>query len=214
MVRLLAAGKIVMDQEDLEITDLPGLPALQQKMLDGTMRKPKGVALVQADRAGRTVADYEESFRGEVVQAADPAARKFVDVRMAGDVAVVTLTRPDSLNAVSEELLSQFAAVVREAGSLGTICGRTVKAIVLTGAGRAFIAGADVKEFHGKTADVVDALAWKNISVFTELEHLALPVVALVDGFALGGGNELAMSSHYRIVTENGMSGRENAGVG
>ena len=214
VVRLLSAGRIAMDQEDLEITDLPGLPALQQLMLDGTMRKPKGVALVQADRPGRTVSEYEEAFRGEIVQAADPAARKFVDVRMAGDVAVVTLTRPDSLNALSEELLSQFAAVVREAGSLGTINGRIVKAIVLTGAGRSFVAGADVKEFLGKTADVVDALAWKNISVFTELENLSLPVVALVDGFALGGGNELAMSAHYRIVTENALLGQPEVKLG
>ena len=53
VVRLLAGGRIVMDQEDLEVTDLPGLPGLQQQMLDGTMRKPKGVSLVQADRAGR-----------------------------------------------------------------------------------------------------------------------------------------------------------------
>ena len=52
VVRLLSSGKIAMDQEDLEITDLPGLPGLQQMMLDGTMRKPKGVALVQADRRG------------------------------------------------------------------------------------------------------------------------------------------------------------------
>jgi len=214
VVRLLSSGKIAMDREDLEVTDLPGLPALQQMMLDGTMRKPKGVALVQGDRQGRTVADYEEAFRGEIVQAADPAARKFVDVRMAGDIAVVTLTRPDSLNALSEELLSQFAAVVREAGSLGTIGGRAVKAIVLTGAGRSFVAGADVKEFHGKTADVVDALAWKNISVFTELENLPLPVVALVDGFALGGGNELAMSAHYRIVTEDALLGQPEVKLG
>ena len=214
VVRLLSSGKIAMDREDLEVTDLPGLPALQQMMLDGTMRKPKGVALVQGDRQGRTVADYEEAFRGEIVQTADPAAGKFVDVRMAGDIAVVTITRPDSLNALSEELLSQFTAVVREAGSLGTIGGRAVKAIVLTGAGRSFVAGADVKEFHGKTADVVDALAWKNISVFTELEHLPLPVVALVDGFALGGGNELAMSAHYRIVTENALLGQPEVKLG
>ncbi|MBP2675743.1 MAG: Enoyl-CoA hydratase/isomerase, partial [Deltaproteobacteria bacterium] len=214
VVRLLSGGKIAMEQEDLEVTDLQGLPGLQQKMLDGTMRKPKGVALVQADRQGKTVAAYEEAFRGEAVQAADPAAGKFVDVRMAGDVAVVTLTRPDALNALSEELLSQFAAVVREAGSLGTIRGRAVKAIVLAGAGRSFVAGADVKEFHGKTADAVDALAWKNISVFTELERLSLPVVALVDGFALGGGNELAMSAHYRIVTENALLGQPEVKLG
>jgi len=214
VVRLLSSGKIAMEQEDLEVTDLRGLPGLQQMMLDGTMRKPKGVALVQADRPGRTVADYEDAYRGEVVQAADPGARKFVDVRRIGDVAVVTLTRPDALNALSEELLSQFTAVVREAGSLGTIGGRTVTALVLAGAGRSFVAGADVREFHGKTADVVDALAWKNISVFTELENLALPVVALVDGFALGGGNELAMSAHYRIVTENALLGQPEVKLG
>ena len=133
---------------------------------------------------------------------------------MAGDVAVVTLTRPDALNALSEELLSQFADVVREAGAHGTIGGRSVTAIVLTGAGRSFVAGADVKEFHGKSADAVDALAWKNISVFTELENLALPVVALVDGFALGGGNELAMSAHYRIVTENALLGQPEVKLG
>ncbi len=214
VVRLLSGGKMAMDQGDLDITDLPGLPALQQKMLDGTMRKPKGVALVQADRPGRTVAEYESAFRGEVVQAANPASGKFVDVRMAGDVAVVTLTRPDALNALSKELLSQLAAVVREAGSLGTIDGRKVEAIVLSGAGRSFVAGADVKEFHGKTADVVEALAWENISVFTELERLALPVVALVDGFALGGGNELAMSAHHRIVTENALLGQPEVKLG
>ncbi len=214
VVRLLASQRIVMDQEDLDITDLAGLPALQQKMLDGTMRKPKGVALVQADRPGRTLRDYENAFRGDVVQQADSAAGKFVDVRVLADIAVVTLTRPEALNALSEDLLSQFAAVVRETAALGSIGGRSVKAIVLTGAGRAFVAGADVKEFLGKTAESVDALAWKNISAFTELENLPVPVVALIDGFALGGGNELAMSAHYRIVTENALLGQPEVKLG
>ncbi|GAB4229586.1 MAG: hypothetical protein OHK0028_03780 [Deltaproteobacteria bacterium] len=214
VVRLLSAGRIAMDQDDLDITDLPGLPALQQKMLDGAMRKPKGVALVQADRPGRTVAEYEEAFRGEIVQAADPAAGKFVDVRLAGDIAVVTLSRPDALNALSEEMLAQFTGVVREAGSLGTIRGRRIRGIVLTGAGRSFVAGADVKEFLGRGAEEIGALAAKNISVFTELENLPIPVVALIDGFALGGGNELAMSAHYRIVTENALLGQPEVKLG
>ena len=214
VMRLLGGGRIVMDQEDLEITDLAGLPGLQQRMLDGTMRKPKGVALVQADRAGRTIADYEDAFRGEVAQSADPAAHRFIDVRLAGEVAMVTLTRPDALNALSEELLTQLGALVREAGTLGSIAGRRVRAIVLAGAGRSFVAGADVKEFHGSSAGAVDALAWKNISVFTELENLPVPVVALVDGFALGGGNELAMSAHYRIVTENALLGQPEVKLG
>jgi enoyl-CoA hydratase len=214
VVRLLSEGTLAMEQDDLEITDLSGLPDLQQRMLEGTMRRPKGVALVQADGPGRTIASYEEAFRGEPLQAADPASGTFLDVRLAEEIAVVTLTRPDALNALSAELLSQFAGLVREAASLGTIAGRRVRGIVLTGAGRAFVAGADVREFHGGTAEAIEALAWKNISVFSELERLPIAVVALVDGFALGGGNELAMSAHYRIVTEDALLGQPEVKLG
>jgi enoyl-CoA hydratase len=214
VVRLLSEGKIVMEQEDLEITGLDGLPLLQQKMLDGTMTKPKGVALVQADRAGRSIREFEDAFLGERILDADPKENRYLDVRLLGDVAVVTITRPESLNALNEELLSQLSAIIRELGSLGTIEGRTVRAVVLTGAGRAFVAGADVKEFQGKSAETIGALAGKNIAVFTELEKLPLPVIAVIDGFALGGGNELAMSTHYRIVTENASLGQPEVKLG
>jgi enoyl-CoA hydratase/carnithine racemase/NADPH:quinone reductase-like Zn-dependent oxidoreductase len=214
VIRLLSEGKIVMEQEDLEITDLPGLPAIQQNMLDGSMKKPKGVALVQADRAGRAIREYENAFFGEKLLAADPKGNRFLDVRLLGEVAIVTLTRPDSLNALNEEMLAQLSEAVREIASRGTIVGRQVKALVLTGAGRAFVAGADVKEFHGKPASEIDTLAAKNISVFTELENLSIPVLAVVDGFALGGGNELAMCAHYRIVTENASLGQPEVKLG
>lgn len=214
VIRLLSEGKIVMEQEDLEIGTLEDLPGIQQKMLDGTMEKPKGVALVQADRPGRAIREYEDAFLGEKLMTADPKKNRFLDVRRLGDVAIVTLTRPDALNALNEELLSQFSAVVKELGSRGTIEGSPVRALVLTGAGRAFVAGADVKEFLGKTASAVGALATKNIAVFTELENLKIPVIAVVDGFALGGGNELAMSAKYRIVTENAILGQPEVKLG
>ncbi|HEU5359525.1 MAG TPA: enoyl-CoA hydratase-related protein, partial [Candidatus Deferrimicrobiaceae bacterium] len=214
VVRLLSEGKIVMEQEDLEITTLDGLPGIQQKMLDGTMEKPKGVALVQADRPGRTIREYEDSFLGERLRSADPKGSRFLEVRLLGDVAVVTLTRPEALNALNEELLSQFSSLVRDLASLGAVEGRKVRALVLTGSGRAFVAGADVKEFLGKSAEAIGALAAKNIAVFTELENLSLPVVAVIDGFALGGGNELAMSAHYRIVTENALLGQPEVKLG
>ncbi len=214
VIRLLSEGKIVMEQEDLEITDLTGLPAIQQSMLDGTMKKPKGVALVQADRAGRAIREYEDAFLGERIAGADPKGNRFLDIRLLGDVAIVTLTRPEALNALNEELLSQLSTIVRELGTLGTIEGRKIGALVLTGAGRAFVAGADVKEFHGKPASEIDTLAAKNISVFTELENLPIPVLAVVDGFALGGGNELAMCAHYRIVTENASLGQPEVKLG
>jgi len=214
VVGMLSEGRLAMDQEDLEITDLAGLPELQQKMLDGTMRRPKGVALVQADRPGRTIASYEDGFRGEPVLAADPDSGKFLDVRLLDDVAVVTLTRPDALNALNAELLSQLAGLVREAGSLRSVSGRRVAALVVTGAGRSFVAGADVREFLAGTPEGIETLAWRNISTFSELEALPIPVVALVDGYALGGGNELAMSAHYRIVTENALMGQPEVKLG
>jgi NADPH:quinone reductase-like Zn-dependent oxidoreductase len=62
VVKLLTAGGLVIESDDLEVTDLPGLPKIQQQMLDGTMQKPKGVALVQADRQGRPIKDYEDAF--------------------------------------------------------------------------------------------------------------------------------------------------------
>jgi enoyl-CoA hydratase len=214
VVRLLAAGRIVMEQEDLEITDLAGLPQVQQKMLDGTMAKPKGVSLVQADRPGRRIAEFEEIYLGEKVRSAAPMEGRFLDVRLQGDIALVTLTRPDALNALNEAFLSQIAEMIRELKESGTLDGRPVKALVLTGAGRAFVAGADVNEFMGKPADEVEALASKNIGVFSALESLDIPVIAVVDGFALGGGNELAMSAHYRIVTENARLGQPEVKLG
>jgi enoyl-CoA hydratase len=214
VLRLLAGGRLAMEEDDLEVTGLSGLPEIQQRMLDGTMRKPKGVALVQADRPGRPVLEYEDFFLGETLRAADPAQHRFLGVRLLDEVAVVTLTRPDALNALSEEMLSQLASVVREIRDLGTVEGKKVRALVLTGAGRAFVAGADVKEFLAKPGEVIAALAKKNIAVFTELENLPVPVIAVVDGFALGGGNELAMSAHYRIATENASFGQPEVKLG
>ncbi|MGE5189150.1 MAG: enoyl-CoA hydratase-related protein [Gemmatimonadota bacterium] len=214
VVRLLARGRLVMEPEDLEVATLAELPAIQQKMLDGRMGKPKGVALVQADRAGRPIAEYEDAYPGETLRAADPAKGRFLEIRLAGDVGIVTISRPESLNALSEDVLSQLAGAVREVGTLGTLEGRSIRALVLTGAGRAFVAGADVNEFLGKPAAAIASLAGKTIALFSELESLPVPAIAVVDGFALGGGNELAMSAHYRIVTENASLGQPEVKLG
>jgi enoyl-CoA hydratase/carnithine racemase/NADPH:quinone reductase-like Zn-dependent oxidoreductase len=214
VLRLLAGGRLAMEQDDLEVTELSGVPALQERMLSGTMRKPKGVALVQADRPGRPISEYEDLFLGEKLRVAEPAKGRFIDLRLLDDVAVLTLCRPDALNALNEDLLSQLDSVVRDLRDLGAVEGRPVRALIVTGAGRAFVAGADVKEFLAKPGDAIAALAAKNIAVFSELENLSVPVIAVVDGFALGGGNELAMSAHYRIVTENASLGQPEVKLG
>jgi enoyl-CoA hydratase len=213
VVRLLGRGTLEMEQNDLEITDLAGIPGLQQKMLDGVMKKPKGVALVQADRPGRHIAGYESAYRGEEVMAADPAEDRLIDVRLIQGVAVVTLTRPEALNALNATLVSQLSDLVREVAAHQTISNRPVKALVITGAGRSFVAGADVNAFRG-SPEIIGAFARKNIAVFSDLENLPIPVIVVVDGFGLGGGNELAMSAHYRIVTENARLGQPEVKLG
>ncbi|MGI9599197.1 MAG: enoyl-CoA hydratase-related protein, partial [Acidimicrobiales bacterium] len=214
VVRLLAEKRIVMEQEDLEVVALDELAEIQQKMLDGTMSKPKGVALVQADRPGRSIAEYEARFLGTTLQASDPRNNRFVDVRLLDGVAIVTLDRPDALNALSEELLDQLGMVVNEVATTGTFTGSPIEAMIVRGAGRAFVAGADIGVFIGKTAEALEKLANDNMAVFTALENLPIPVVSLIDGFALGGGNELAMSTHYRIVTENAALGQPEIKLG
>jgi len=214
VLRLLASGAIRMEQDDLDVTPLSALPELQQRMLDGAMRKSKGVALVQADKPGRPIAEYEDWFQGEKLRVPDPAQNRYIALRLLKDIAVLSIHRPDALNALNESLLTQLSAVINEIRDHGTVDGRPVRALVVTGGGRAFVAGADVKEFLGKSDADISRLAAKNIAVFSELEKLAVPVIAVVDGFALGGGNELAMSAHYRIVTENASLGQPEVKLG
>ncbi|MBT3254857.1 MAG: zinc-binding dehydrogenase [Deltaproteobacteria bacterium] len=214
VVRLLSEKRIVLAQEDLDITDLAGIPHIQQKMLDGAMQKPKGVALVQADRAGRSIAEYESAFLGETLKKARPDAHEYLDVHLCNEVGIITLKRIDALNALNHDLVEQLGAVMEEVKADGTLLGKPVGAIILRGAGRAFGAGADVTEFHGNTAKGVARIAAGNISVLSDMENLSIPVIALIDGFALGGGNELAMSAHYRIVTQNALLGQPEVKLG
>ena len=214
VVRLLAHGALVMEPGDVEVTRLAGLPDIQQKMLEGRMRKPKGVALVQAGAPGRPIRDYEEGFLGEVLVRPDAQAGRHIAVHLCDGVAILTLSREQALNALNQELLAQLSAIVAGVGRRRSIDGRPVRAIVLRGAGRAFVAGADVTEFRGSTAGRIREIALVNIRLFSAIEKLKIPVVALLDGFTLGGGNELAMSAHHRIVTENALIGQPEVKLG
>jgi len=215
VVRLLDQKKIEMEKEDLEVVTLRDLPELQQKMLDGTMAKPKGVALVQADSAGKSIDDYARSYLGETLLIADQRDEEYLQVNLSPEgIALISLQRLDALNALNDRLLEQIAQAFGEIRDKGTLQGRPVKAVILCGADRAFVAGADVTEFRGNSAAKVAEIADYNISTFSDIESLTIPVIALVDGFALGGGNELSMSCHYRIVTENAQLGQPEVKLG
>lgn len=214
VVNLLSQGKIAMAQDDLHITDLKGLPDIQQKMLDGKMGKPKGVALVQAEREGQSIAHYENCFLGERLRQSNPEAEAYLDIHLSDGIGIITMNRPDALNALNNGLVSQLAEVVGEVKDSASLVGKPVRALIIKGSGRAFVAGADVTEFAGNTASNIETIADKNIQMCSDLENLAIPVIALVDGFALGGGNELSMSTHCRIVTENAQLGQPEVKLG
>jgi enoyl-CoA hydratase len=214
VLRLLSEGRMVMEEGDLEITSLAGLAQVQQKMLEGRMTKPKGVALVQATAAGRTVKEYESAYLGRELRQADPERGRYLSLHLCEGVALVTIERPDALNALSLDLLAQLEGVVNELQNHATLEGQAVRALLLRGAGRAFMAGADIAGFVDAPAEAINALASKVIAVWGGFENLAMPVIALIDGFALGGGNELAMSAHYRIVTENAVLGQPEIKLG
>ena len=214
VVRLLASDTIVMEKEDLDVTTLGGLPDIQQKMLDGTMKKPKGVALVQADGNDRSIGEFENAFLGETLHTADPGNGDYLDVHVNSRIGAIVLKRLDALNALNGVLLAQLAEVIREIKDQRTLKGKPVDALIISSGARAFVAGADVTEFKGSTAEGVAEIAAYNNRIFFDIENLDIPVVSVIDGFALGGGNELAMSTHYRIVTENALIGQPEIKLG
>lgn len=128
-----------------------------------------------------------------------------------GNIAVVTVNRPKQLNALNKETISELSDAFR------ALDGNTaVRAIVLTGSGdKAFVAGADIKEFADfDTAQGAELSKKGHDTLFNLVENLGTPVIAAVNGFALGGGLELAMSSHIRIASDNAKVGLPEVTLG
>jgi enoyl-CoA hydratase len=130
-------------------------------------------------------------------------------VERRGAVALVTLNRPDRLNALNRALLEALRDAVR---SLEADPG--VRAVVVTGAGRAFAAGADIAEMRGMTALEGERFSRLGHEAFASLEALAVPTVAAVNGFALGGGCELACACDWIYATRRARFGQPEVNLG
>jgi enoyl-CoA hydratase len=130
-----------------------------------------------------------------------------VDVR--DRIATLTVNRPDKLNALN-------AAVIAALGEAITECGRRddVAAIILTGAGRAFVAGADIAELNRATAIEAQRISQVGQEVFRRFESSSKPTIAAVNGFALGGGCELAMACHVRLAADTAKFGQPESKLG
>lgn len=116
-----------------------------------------------------------------------------------GHVASITLNRPDALNAFNYEMLLQLEATVESVRT-----NETVRVVTITGAGeKAFSVGADLKERKTLTAEEVKRNIYKIGEVFTKIEQLPQPVIAVLNGYAFGGGMELALACDFRIAADN-----------
>ncbi|NJL73947.1 MAG: enoyl-CoA hydratase [Saprospiraceae bacterium] len=127
------------------------------------------------------------------------------------DILTLTINREKSLNALNHQTLDEINYFFgQDAANYPKL-----KGIILTGAGeKAFVAGADIKEFVGLDATAGEMLSRKGQDVLFRIEQFSKPVVAVVNGFALGGGCELAMACHLRIATEHAKFGQPEVNLG
>ncbi len=123
----------------------------------------------------------------------------------------ITINRPDQLNALNRATIDELDRALNEAEA-----DKSVRVLIITGSGpKAFVAGADIKEFaHFSVAEGQALSADGHRKLFDHVERLNKPVIAAVNGFALGGGLELAMSCHFRVASDNAKLGLPEVGLG
>ena len=133
----------------------------------------------------------------------------FILYEVEGAVGTITINRPKALNALNSQVLDELNA------TLDAVDLDNVRCLVLTGAGdKSFVAGADIGEMSSLTKAEGEAFGKKGNDVFRKLETFPIPVIAAVNGFALGGGCEIAMSCDIRICSDNAMFGQPEVGLG
>ena len=126
-----------------------------------------------------------------------------------GNVATITINREKALNALNSQVLDELNA------TLDAVDLATVRCLVITGAGaKSFVAGADIGEMSSLTKAEGEAFGKKGNDVFRKIETFPIPVIAAVNGFALGGGCELSMACDIRLASEKAKFGQPEVGLG
>ena len=134
---------------------------------------------------------------------------EFITYEAEGQIGIITINRPKALNALNSTVLEELDK------TLDAVDLQTVRCLILTGAGeKSFVAGADIGEMSTLTKAEGDAFGKKGNDVFRKLETFPIPVIAAVNGFALGGGCEISMSCDIRICSENAVFGQPEVGLG
>ena len=130
---------------------------------------------------------------------------------LVNEISIITINRPDKLNALNKNVIEELGLAIEEVYN-----NVAIKSAIITGSGlKAFVAGADISEFTTLDSKAGKALAQKGQDfVFSKIENSPKPIVAAVNGFALGGGCELAMACHFRVCSEHAKFGQPEVSLG
>ena len=134
---------------------------------------------------------------------------EFLTLAVENRIATLTVNRPDKLNALNDATIAELGKAIEEVRTRDDIAG-----VIVTGAGRAFVAGADISELSSQTPTIAKARARAGQEVFRRFETSPKPVIAAVNGFALGGGCELALACHIRIASDKAKFGQPEVKLG
>ena len=134
---------------------------------------------------------------------------EYITYEAEGQIGIITINRPKALNALNSTVLDELDK------TLDGVDLESIRCLILTGAGeKSFVAGADIGEMSSLTKAEGEAFGKKGNDVFRKIETFPIPVIAAVNGFALGGGCEISMSCDIRICSENAVFGQPEAGLG
>ena len=126
------------------------------------------------------------------------------------NVLTITINRPEKLNALNKNVFTDLEKALNEIEKTPEI-----KSVIITGAGpKAFVAGADISEFNSLNKEQAMSMARKVQNIFLRIENFPKPIIAAVNGFALGGGCELSMACHFRIASDNAKFGQPEVNLG
>ncbi len=134
---------------------------------------------------------------------------KNLKVEISEGVALVTINRPAAMNALNSEFFTSFNELLNKIGK-----DDSVKVMVITGEGKAFVAGADIGEMADMNLTLACCFSEMGQQTYLRLEKMEIPVIAAVNGFALGGGCELAMACDFRIASSAAKFGQPEVGLG
>ncbi|MCW3078230.1 MAG: Enoyl-CoA hydratase [Bacteroidetes bacterium] len=139
------------------------------------------------------------------------ATSEYILTEVTNGVLVITINRPDKLNALNKQTIEELHETLVDAENVNEI-----RAIILTGSGeKAFVAGADISEFANFSVEQGKQLSSiGHFKIFNFIENYNKPIIAAVNGFALGGGLELAMACHIRVVSDNAKMGLPEVSLG